>query len=50
MAKQAGYFVVGNGFGGYDLVDELELAFVVDCVWRRDAVTHCDAEDVVVIL
>ena len=50
MAKQVGDFIVGGGFGGNDFVNILKLVLVVDGIRRSDAATHCDTEDIVVLL
>lgn len=50
MAKQACDFIVRDRFGGNHVVNIFELVLLVDGVRRRDAVTHCDTKDIVVLL
>ena len=50
IAKQAGDFIVGDRFGGDDFVNIFELVLLVDGIRRRDVVTHCDTEDIVVLV
>lgn len=49
VAKQVGDFVVGDGFGRDSLVNMFKPVLVVDAIRRKNPVTHCDAENVVVL-